>query len=509
MTDSDRKLVFGQPARQAPASPRVRAVNREQMLMLQIDVERLIPEDHAARAIWELTGKLELKAFYEQVKAVEGRAGQPRFDPRLMISVWVYGLSRGVNSARELSEWCKWEPGLQWLCAMGAVNYHSLSTFRSVQGEALKQLFIELLGVLTAEGLVELERLAVDGTRIRAHCGPAGGRKGARLQEYLKTATEHLEELEQEPEESLHAREQAAQQRSRRERQQRVEAAQDVFKQLQQERGETEAAEVQVNVNEPEARVMKQPDGSFAPGYNLQLATEASHKIVVAAVTSDRGADVGLLGEVMDAVKDASGKLPKQVLVDGGYVSAGNLEASQRRGVELIGPVPETGGSARAQAEQRGVSEAYLKEAFHYDSHNDTYQCPEGKPLVHIGARERESGSVEHTYRAKRGDCAQCRHKMECCPTAGKQGRTVTRTEPSPLMAAYREKMQTDGYRQLYRTRSEVAEFPNAWIKEKLGLRRFRLNGITKVAAESMWAVITYNAQQWIRLSWRARLTAA
>jgi transposase len=479
------------------------------MLMREIDVERLIPEDHPARAVWELTGKLELKAFYEQVKAVEGGAGQPRFDPRLMISVWVYGLSRGVNSARELSEWCRWEPGLQWLCAMGTVNYHSLSTFRSAHGEALKQMFIELLGVLTAEGLVELERLAVDGTRIRAHCSNGGGRKGQRLQDYLKKATAHLEELEQEPEESLQAREQAARERSRRERQQRVTSARNTFEQLQQERGEAEAAEVQVNVNEPEARTMKQPEGSFAPGYNLQLATDAAKKIVVAAVTSDRGTDVGLLGKVMDAVKEASGKLPKEVLVDGGYVSAGNLEATQTRGVELIGPIPETGGSARKQAEQRGVSEAYMKEAFHYDSHNDTYQCPEGKLLVHIKAREREAGRIEHHYRAKRGDCAQCRHKMECCPAAWKQGRTVTRTEPSPLVSAYRQKMQSDEYRQLYRKRSEVAEFPNAWIKEKLKLRRFRLSGITKVAAESLWAVITYNVQQWIRLSWRSRLTPA
>ena len=63
--------------------------------MLHIDVERLIPEDHAARAIWELVGQLELKPVDEKVKAVAGRAGQPPFDPRLMISIWVYGLSRG------------------------------------------------------------------------------------------------------------------------------------------------------------------------------------------------------------------------------------------------------------------------------------------------------------------------------------------------------------------------------------------------------------------------------
>jgi transposase len=91
-----------------------------------------------------------------------------------MISLWVYGLSRGISSARELSEWCDWEPGLQWLCGLESVNYHSLSTFRAAHGEALKKLFIEVLGVLSAEGLVSLERVTVDGTRIRAHCRPGG-----------------------------------------------------------------------------------------------------------------------------------------------------------------------------------------------------------------------------------------------------------------------------------------------------------------------------------------------
>ena len=64
-------------------------MNRNPWLMLNIDVERLIPEGHAARAIWELVGRLDLRRFYEKVKAVEGHAGQPPFDPRLMIGIWV------------------------------------------------------------------------------------------------------------------------------------------------------------------------------------------------------------------------------------------------------------------------------------------------------------------------------------------------------------------------------------------------------------------------------------
>jgi hypothetical protein len=131
--------------------------------MLHVDVERLIPDDYSARAIWEFVGRLDLSPFYEKGKAVEGCAGQPPFDPRLMISVWVYGLSRGIGSARELSERCEWEPGLQWSSAVVAVNYHSLSTFREAQGEALKELLVNLLAVLSAQGLVSLERVTVEG----------------------------------------------------------------------------------------------------------------------------------------------------------------------------------------------------------------------------------------------------------------------------------------------------------------------------------------------------------
>jgi len=162
MSDADCKPRFGSPAPAAPARPRVRPLNRDQFQMLNVDIERLIPDDHPARAIWDLVGRLDLRSFYEKVKAVEGHAGQPPFDPRLMISLWVYGLSRGVNSARELAEWCEWEPAMQWLSARDGVNYHSLSTFRAAHGEELKKLFVELLGVMSAAGLVGWERVTVD-----------------------------------------------------------------------------------------------------------------------------------------------------------------------------------------------------------------------------------------------------------------------------------------------------------------------------------------------------------
>ena len=72
-----------------------------------------------------------------------------------------------------------------------------------------------------------------------------------------------------------------------------------------------------------------------------------------------------------------------------------------------------------------------------------------------------------------------------------------------PVVVAHAEKMQTEEAKQIYRHRGEVAEFPNAWIKDKIGLRQFRLRGLVKVGMEVLWACLTYNIKQWIRLCWR------
>ena len=80
------------------------------------------------------------------------------------------------------------------------------------------------------------------------------------------------------------------------------------------------------------------------------------------------------------------------------------------------------------------------------------------------------------------------------------------RTEDSPAVAAFKAKMRTQAAQDIYKQRSGVAEFPNAWIKAKIGLRQFRLRGLAKVGLEALWACLTYNIQQWIRLVWRPQL---
>ncbi len=82
----------------APA-PRYAPINRAQLLLRPVDVERLIPDDHPARALWELIATLDLSLYHQATAAVAGRPGRPATDPHLLIALWLYAYSQGVSSA--------------------------------------------------------------------------------------------------------------------------------------------------------------------------------------------------------------------------------------------------------------------------------------------------------------------------------------------------------------------------------------------------------------------------
>src|SRR5579872_15985 len=111
--------------------PRLVSVDRRQMVMRAIEVERLIEADHPARAIGELVGRLDLSRYYAAIAAVEGRAGCDHTDPQVLISLWLYAYSQGISSAREVAGRGEYEPAFPWLCALAPVSYRTLSGFRS------------------------------------------------------------------------------------------------------------------------------------------------------------------------------------------------------------------------------------------------------------------------------------------------------------------------------------------------------------------------------------------
>ena len=140
-----RRRSSASPANASPSAqpqPRWKRVERKQICLCTVDVERLVGEDHPVRALWEMLEKCDLSAFATRVKAVEGRPGREAFDPRLLIALWLYALSRGVREARALEEWAQYEPGCQRLLGLGRINYHTLADFVTRHAAALDALFV-------------------------------------------------------------------------------------------------------------------------------------------------------------------------------------------------------------------------------------------------------------------------------------------------------------------------------------------------------------------------------
>jgi len=480
--------------------PRYEVIDREQLCWRQIDIERLIGADHPARAVWEFIGRLDLSAYQEEVRAVAGKAGRPGWEPRLLISLWVYGYSKGVGSARAIEELCQWEPAYQWLTGSRVINAHTLSDFRVKHDKALQGLFVEVLGLLSADGLITLERVMQDGTKIRAKAASDSFRRQERVEKALNEAKEQLTALQAQSEEETSRRMAKARQRAARERQERLEQALKEFEQLEKEAKDKEQR--RVSTSDPEARVMKQPGGGYAPSYNVQIDTDAKNGVVVAVGVVQAGNDFEQLEPGIDRVQHNRGETPKEVVTDGGYVSKDTIVAMKRREIEYIAPCVDEAGKGQSSYDSRGVSAEYHTSQFIYDAQTNSYLCPQGKTLSYEGKEQRHL-QLSYRYRAKRSDCQGCPMKSQCCPGNRVVGRSVHRSEELAEVAEFRDKMQSETARAIYKTRAQVAETPNLWIKEKFRLRQFSVRGLAKVGMEALWACLTYNIRVWMRLCWR------
>jgi transposase len=496
----EQPLVEERPAATGGAL-KLRRVDRRQTTMLMVDVEGLIGPEHKARAIWELVGRLDLRGFTAGLKSREGQAGREAWDPHLLVSLWVYAYSEGISSAREIEREMEWEPGFQWLGGLAKVNHHSLSDFRVEHQAALDQLFVELLGLLEHEGCLSLERVMHDGTKIRAQAGADTFRRERTVQEHLERARAVVGQMgdprKEQSEPERRSRKQAAQERAARERQERVERAYQELQTVQQgQKTPAEKQAVRVSVTEPEARLMKHGDNAIVPSYNAQITTDAVQKIIVGVHLSQSSSDAQSLAPALAEVEQNLGRQPEQVVVDGGFT---NRDAIVACAAQHIDPAERSAAAMKAA----GIDPAFAPRHFVRETEGDGLRCPAGCRLKFL-RQNKKRDNLYRQYQARGEDCRGCAYQRQCCPKHAEQGRVVSiLVEEQAEVAEFRKKMETPEAKAIYRQRGPVAEFPNACLKEKLGVRKFRVRGLVKAGLELLWACLTYNVMVWVRRCWR------
>lgn len=334
------------------SAPRVVEADRSQLQLRPFDLDSTLPQDHRARLVWRAVETLDLSAFYQRIKSRVGTAGRPPGDPKVFVALWLYATIEGVGSAREVERLCTEHRAYRWLCGGVPMNYHTLSDFRVEHGAALDELLTQTIAVLRMRQLIDLQRVAQDGLRVRASAGSGSFRRRKKLQQYLREAREQVaavKRLAEDP--ALNARAQAARERAAREREERVKGALAALKDVESKRaveysggGRKAKGEPRGSTTDPEARKMRMANGGFGPGYNIQFATDAAHGVIVGVSVTNNGSDSGQAPPMIEQIEQRTGGRPKDYLVDAAYTDKASVDALAAREVTLYGAVPERNG---------------------------------------------------------------------------------------------------------------------------------------------------------------------
>jgi transposase len=424
------------PRRDVP--PRLHSPDRQQVLSPKI-IDELLEADHPARAVWSYVEGLDLTPLYDRIRARGGVAGRPAIDPRLLVALWLYAILSGVSSARELADWCRRHDAFRWLAGGVFVNYHTLADFRTDHPAFVEQLLRQSVEVLRQQGLIDLDRIAQDGMRVRASAGAASFHRRQTLERLLEEARAELQKLRQKPaSNTAHpaskqevtaedtpagapdlSPQEAATLRHAEERVERVEQALERMPEMEAKIQPGQTKEARVSTTDPQATVMKMADGGFRPAYNVEYATTCDGQVVVGVEVVTVGSDQGQMPPMLDQIEDRFQRRPKEVLVDGGFANLEDIERVQ------------SGGKCQVFA-----------------------------------------------------------------PVAQPRKETVDRYQPkatdSPEVAEWRRRMGTKKAKTIYKERAATAECVNAQVRNR-GLRQFMVRGPEKVKSVATWFAIAQN----------------
>ena len=432
-------------AKRGQGTPRVLEPNRAQVELRASDLESLLAEDHRARLVWGYVEQQDLGALYDAIKARGAAPGRPQIDPRILFALWLYATLDGVGSGREVDRLSREHDAYRWICGGVPINYHALNDFRAGNDKLMDELLTDNVAALAAVGAITLERVAQDGMRVRADAGAASFRRQGRLEEHLAQAGELVQALKAQAETDpgqASRRAQAARLRAARQREACIREALDRLPEVAatKRRNGGKVEDARASATDADASVMKMGDGGFRPAYNVQFATTCDTQVIVGMDVVTAGSDMAQLAPMVSQVEERLGEAPDQWLVDGGFPAHEQIDAVAGK-TELYAPVPK----ARTPKSKDQAKDAQD------DAPNSSEQA---------------ASSPEN----------------ECTPRSG----------DSQAVAQWRQRMDSDEAREIYKQRAATAECVNAQARNR-GLLRMPVRGLAKVKCVVRLYVLAHN----------------
>lgn len=462
--------------------------NRFQTTFTTLD--ELIGSDNPVRVLDAYVEKLDLNKLQYHIKALN-REGRPPFAPKVFLKLYLYGYLNGIRSSRRLEREAQRNIEVQWLLGTLQPNYHSIADFRKENGKALRNTFKLYVLFLKEMELIEAKTIAVDGTKVRASNSKKNNynpKKIERQLKYIEEQTEHyLKQLdsndrEEEPSEKMTD----VKQKLERLKTQaiRYEALRDTL---------AGSNEPQISTTDADARALLVQGQVVEVSYNVQMAVDAKHKLIVATHTLNRNDRNALSGIALEAKANMQATTIT-VISDKGYHNGRELSKCAAANIETICAQQEI-----VNSNEYGTTEEYLVSKFTYNETDDTYTCPAGETLRtqgtwHKKTRDKDSYQFKK-YRTPK--CKGCAVK-QLCTGRKKGGREIERSEYAGVVEANKRRYEAN--KDLYRKRQEINEHIFGTIKRKWGYSYTDLRGLEKVNGEHSLIALVYNLRRTISI---------
>jgi transposase len=470
----------------------LRGPDRAEVQLLPACLDDYVGANASARFIEAFVESQDFQAL-GFVHAQTADTGRPPYHPADMTKLYLYGYLNRIRSSRRLEAEAARNLELIWLLRGVRPDFKTVADFRKNNREAFKLLFKRFNLLCRQLDLFGAELVAIDGSKFKAVNNTRRHYSREQLQELIQRIESHIDQylnqLDQQDQEAHGVSGTPS-----------TKELQEKIAQLQERQGDYEqllkqmeaSAQSEVSLTDGDSRGMQR----VGVGYNVQVAVDAKHDLIVEAQVVQAANDRAQLSAMALAAKKELGVEKLQAVADAGYHEAGQLEACEAAGIETY--VPDQGKSSGRSKEGKTV---YPKEAFIYDRATDSYRCP-GAQRLERGHENQCKGKNRILYYNRRA-CQVCPLKAQCTNSAYRQ---IARLVNEAVVE--RQAQRVAAHRELVAQRKEIVEHVFGSLRN-WGHDTFLMKGLEKVRAEFSLSSLIYNLRRVLNLVSMAELLAA
>jgi transposase len=468
--------------------------DRMQQTLLPNSLEDYVSEENPVRVIEAFIEELDLAAlgFSGMTPAATGR---PAYHPSTLLKIYLYGYLNRLQSSRRLEREAQRNIELMWLAGRLAPDFKTIADFRKDNGTAIRAVCRQFVELCRQLGLFTRAVVAIDGSKFKA--------VNNRDQNYtVAKVTGRMEQVEASIARYLRALDRADREESDIAEAKSVRLKEKIAGLRQQmqalkvmEQRVQDAPDQQVSLTDPDARSMATSGkGTATVGYNVQIAVDAEHHLIVAHEVINQGYDRHQLAPMALKAQQATGCEQVTALADRGYFSGDQVLSCEGTGVAPIVPKVLTSSGTK-----RGL---FARQDFIYDAEHDHYTCPAGAKLTKIHRRADHTEDFDR-YRHLSA-CFTCPLRPRCTPT---KRRIIKRWENEVVLDRMQDRL--DRMPEAMGVRRQTVEHPFGTLKAWMGATHFLTRTLDKVRTEMSLHVLAYNLKRMIAIFGAGPLMAA